>query len=53
METIPIPPTATNRTQLRFVVNGVHRWRDLGARCDMLVASNDRIDMMQISTRSG
>lgn len=47
METIPDQPTATNRTQLRFVVNGSHPLEKyLGAWGHMLVASNDLIDMM-------
>jgi len=47
METIPDQPTATNRTQLRFVVNGAHPLEKyLGAWGHMLVASNDLIDMM-------
>ena len=46
-ETIPAQPTATNRTQLRFVVNGEHPLEKyLGAWGHMLVASNDLIDMM-------
>lgn len=47
METIPDQPTATNRTQLRFVVNGSHPLEKyLGAWGHMLIASNDLIDMM-------
>jgi hypothetical protein len=46
-ETVPAQPTATNRTQMRFVVNGEHSLEKyLGAWGHMLVASNDLIDMM-------
>ena len=46
-ETIPAQPTATNRTQLRFVVTGAHPLEKyLGAWGHMLVASSDLIDMM-------
>jgi hypothetical protein len=45
-ETVPAQPTATNRTQLRFVVNGAHPLEQyLGAWGHMLIA-NDLIDMM-------
>jgi len=47
LETIPDQPTATNRTQLRFVVDGEHPLEKyLGAWGHMLIASNDLIDMM-------
>jgi len=45
--TIPERPVATNRTQMRFVVEGQHALeRYLGAWGHMLVASSDLIDMM-------
>lgn len=47
LETVPEQPVATNRTQMRFIVEGEHTLeRYLGAWGHMLLASNDLIDMM-------
>jgi hypothetical protein len=47
LATLPEQPVATNRTQIRFVVQGTHDLeRYLGAWGHMLLASNDLIDLM-------
>jgi hypothetical protein len=47
LATVPDRPTATNRTQLRFIVSGARPLQKyLGAWGHMLIASNDLIDMM-------
>ena len=47
LETLPAHPTATTRTQLRFLVKGPHGLEKyLGVWGHMLVASSDLIDMM-------